>query len=162
MPEADDEKLGQRLGRDAASAPLLLLTAKQELEFAYEHDLLAWNFANEGYPVIQLIAPDKNFAEALQQLIEAQHGKLDNLGVRQSDFQQGQWVVQMPLWQADKAGLLPHGLKATTVHRQLPKRATGNPADVEVRAAALAKLPAGASWLSRLMSSWRGQDRSRD
>jgi hypothetical protein len=137
-----------------------LPTAAQEFQFAYDHNLMAYGPTREGYDAIRVVMRDRESAESLMKLIEAQHGEVDNLSVRKSKLQGGRWVVQLPAYQAFKAGLLPRGLGLKQMQQSLPLIAIGYPDSLsEAREAARRDAETHLSWVNRIVKKVTRRER---
>lgn len=137
-------------------------TAKEQLQFSYDHSLMSWTRVAAGFKVLQIVVPNKEIAQSLVHLIESQHGDMDGeLCLRQSPSQDWRWVVQMPLEDAAAHRLLPKGIMARNLERRVYyKRAPGDataayssfpepPPDVPEPHGWRAKIMQARAWLQR-------------
>lgn len=98
--------------------------------------------------VLQLVMPDEATARAVHALVEHEHPAINALAARQSGSHGDRWVVQLPVGQALRFGLLPKGVAYENFETLLPKaRITGDPlAEYRCRRVNLASPPDKKHW----------------
>lgn len=150
-------------GKARPAAPRLFARAKDEFRFAYEHGLMTRGSIRDYEWKIQLLMPDEASAVGLQELIEKEGGGIYGLAAYQSPAHGDRWVVQLPLEDARRRGLMPvriwHELHFMN---RIPVTAKGNPDLLaDVRAQAIAAQASGTWGYRDMIQRWRGPERQR-